>query len=266
VVSRFVYGSMRHVPDYLEKGGVTYRIVSDNLGSVRRVVNAATGEVVQRMDYDAWGRVTLDTNPGFQPFGFAGGIYEGSTALVRFGARDYDAHTGRWTSKDPIGFAGLDANLYGYVVRDPVNLVDTDGRIPAPVVIAGLIGGGFNAWSSFRDPCASWADVAQDFAAGFVGGAVGGAVGRLGLQLASKTLAGAMGGAYDRIITSHLSGNGSPELMPDLTAGAATGAVLNSWTLVNHSESIKAVVDGVTAGLIDKAISGGKTGDASCEC
>ena len=41
-----------------------------------------------------------DTNPGFQPFGFAGGLYDPDTGLVRFGARDYDAETGRWTSKE----------------------------------------------------------------------------------------------------------------------------------------------------------------------
>ncbi|MCC6175807.1 MAG: RHS repeat-associated core domain-containing protein, partial [Chloroflexi bacterium] len=40
------------------------------------------------------------------------------------GARDYDADSGRWTAKDPIGFAGGQANLYGYVLNDPVNLVD----------------------------------------------------------------------------------------------------------------------------------------------
>ncbi len=46
---------------------------------------------------------------------------------MRFGARDYDPETGRWTAKDPIGFGGGDANLYGYVVGDPVNLVDPSG-------------------------------------------------------------------------------------------------------------------------------------------
>ena len=39
-------------------------------------------------------------------------------------ARDYDAEVGRWTSKDPIGFEGGDTNLYGYVLSDPVNLLD----------------------------------------------------------------------------------------------------------------------------------------------
>ncbi len=127
VVARFVYGSRSNVPDYMVKGGVTYRMVADHLGSPRLIVNAATGEIAQRMDYDAFGRVLQDTNPGFQPFGFAGGIYDQQTGLVRFGARDYDPVTGRWTSKDPIGFDGGDVNLYGYVFDDPVNLVDPFG-------------------------------------------------------------------------------------------------------------------------------------------
>jgi len=127
VVSRFVYASKSHVPDYMMKGGTTYRIISDHLGSVRLVVNAADGTVVQRMDYDAWGNVTNDTNPGFQPFGFAGGLYDTDTKLTRFGARDYDAQSGRWTAKDPISFAGRDSNLYAYVANDPVNEMDSTG-------------------------------------------------------------------------------------------------------------------------------------------
>jgi RHS repeat-associated protein len=62
--------------------------------------------------------VLQDTNPGFQPFGFAGGIYDTDTKLVRFGARDYDAEVGRWTAKDPVGFEGDGSNLYVYVTND----------------------------------------------------------------------------------------------------------------------------------------------------
>jgi RHS repeat-associated protein len=130
IVSRFVYGSKGNVPDYMVKEGVSYRILSDHLGSPRLVVNSATGEVVQRMDFNEFGNVIQDTNPGFQPFGFAGGIYDLHTGLVRFGARDYDAVTGRWTAKDPIGFGGGDSNLYAYVLGDPVNFVDVDGFEP----------------------------------------------------------------------------------------------------------------------------------------
>ena len=129
VISRFVYGSRTNVPDYMVKAGVTYRIVSDHLGSPRLVINTADGTVIQQMDYDEFGNVTADSNPGFQPFGFAGGLYDPDTKLVRFGARDYDAVTGRWTSKDPGGFSG-GPNLYGYAYNDPVNLIDPFGNAP----------------------------------------------------------------------------------------------------------------------------------------
>ncbi len=61
------------------------------------------------------------------PFGYAGGIYDRDTKLVRFGARDYDPEISRWTSKDPIGFAGGTGNVYEYVGGDPVNGIDPLG-------------------------------------------------------------------------------------------------------------------------------------------
>jgi RHS repeat-associated protein len=125
VVSQFVYAE-GGVPAYMIKSGVNYRIVTDQTGSVRLVINADTGTVVQRMDYDSFGHVVLDTNPGFQPFGFAGGLNDPVTGLVRLGARDFDATVGRWTSKDPSWFRdGL--NLYRYAGNDPVNFYDRSG-------------------------------------------------------------------------------------------------------------------------------------------
>ncbi|MBK6515855.1 MAG: RHS repeat-associated core domain-containing protein [Polyangiaceae bacterium] len=104
MVARFVYAGGVNVPALMVTPTATYRLVTDHLGSVRRVIDIATGAVAQELDYDAWGRVLLDTSPGLQPFGFAGGLYDPDTGLVRFGARDYDANTGRWTAKDPIRF------------------------------------------------------------------------------------------------------------------------------------------------------------------
>ncbi len=140
LVSRFVYGTRVNVPEYVVKGAATYALVRDHLGSVRLVVDIATGTVAQRLDYDAFGVVLVDSNPGFQPFGFAGGLYDSETGLTRFGARDYAATLGRWTAKDPLRFEPGDKNLYGYVLNDPVTNVDPGGT--------GESGGGIGEWIS----------------------------------------------------------------------------------------------------------------------
>lgn len=57
-----------------------------------------------------------------------GGLFDGQTGLVRFGARDYDPETGRFTAKDPTLFGGDNTNLYAYALGDPVNLRDPGGR------------------------------------------------------------------------------------------------------------------------------------------
>jgi len=128
IKSHFVYGTRAHVPDYMIQGGVRYKFVHDHLGSVRMILNTSNGQVVSRMDYDEFGILQSGSlAPDFAPFGFAGGLRDAATGLVRFGARDYDPETGRWTAKDPILFNGGDANLYGYVLADPVNLIDPSG-------------------------------------------------------------------------------------------------------------------------------------------
>jgi RHS repeat-associated protein len=96
----------------------------------RLIVDTSSGNVVEEIDYDEFGNVTNDTNPGQTPFGFAAGLYDTETGLVRFGVRDYDASTGRWTSKDPIRFDGGDSDLFAYSGNDPVNSADPNGTKP----------------------------------------------------------------------------------------------------------------------------------------
>ncbi|WP_062154484.1 RHS repeat domain-containing protein [Beggiatoa leptomitoformis] len=122
IIARFVYTSKANIPDYIIKNGNTYHIISGHLGSLRLII-----DVQQRLNYDAFGNIIEDTNPEFQPFGFAGGLYDVDTKLTRLGVRDYEAETGQWTSKDLINFKGGSANLFKYVDSDPVNWIDPLG-------------------------------------------------------------------------------------------------------------------------------------------
>ena len=134
LLKRFEYADIR-MPVAMTSGGSTYYLTYDQVGSLR-VVADATGNVIKRIDYDSFGNIVDDTDPTFEiPFGFAGGLHDRDTGLVRFGFRDYDPDVGRWTAKDPILFAGGDTDLYGYCLNDPINLVDPDGRIPLVIAI-----------------------------------------------------------------------------------------------------------------------------------
>ena len=113
--------------DYL---GVSYYLIYDQVGSLR-VLSDTLGNEVKSIRYDSYGNILEESNPSMQvPFGFAGGLYDRDTGLIRFGYRDYDPQTGKWTAKDPIGFNGGDTSLYGYVLNDPVNGFDPTGLLP----------------------------------------------------------------------------------------------------------------------------------------
>ncbi len=114
LLMRFEYADDR-MPVAMTMGGYRYYLAYDQVGSLQ-IVADSSGNVVKSIQYDSFGNILADTNSGFRvPFGFAGGLHDRDTGLVRFGYRDYDPEVGRWIAKDPIGFAGGDTDLYGYV-------------------------------------------------------------------------------------------------------------------------------------------------------
>ena len=201
LISLFVYGSKSHVPDYMIKSGVKYRIISDQLGSVRSVINTNNGTTAQEISYNEWGMVLSDSNPGLQPFGYAGGIYDSDTKLVRFGARDYDASVGRWTAKDPILFAGGDTNLYRYVQNSPLNFIDPSGRIPVIIVVpigTAILNAAISGYSGYKT--ASPGCEGRGFATGVLFGAVTGFFGGVGYGTGSVVSA-VIGGGVGSVVT-----------------------------------------------------------------
>ena len=127
ITKRYVYDGNSPLPAYVVAGGIDYLEVPDATGGPGMVINSTTGQIADQVSRTAFGTVTKELVPGWQLIGFAGGITDPATSLVRFGARDYDTGTGRWTAPDPLGVAGGSANLYEYVGNDPINRSDESG-------------------------------------------------------------------------------------------------------------------------------------------
>ncbi len=168
LLMRFEYADGR-MPVAMTKAGVRYYPAYDQIGTLKAVADAS-GTVLLKRQYDSFGNILSEqsTLPFEVPFGFAGGLHDRDTGLVRFGYRDYDPETGRWTAKDPILFAGGDTDLYGYCLNDPVNFVDMDG----------LLFGFINAGESFgADAAQYYANMTNDSSASGLeqsGGWIGG--------------------------------------------------------------------------------------------
>jgi RHS repeat-associated protein len=115
----------------LQRGSDRYYVAADLVGTPR-VVTDAGGSVVKTFEYDSFGsKVSENGDASFRlPIGFAGGLVDEVTGLVRFGFRDYDPEAGRWTARDPVLFAGGQGNLYAYAGDDPINNRDPSGLDP----------------------------------------------------------------------------------------------------------------------------------------
>ena len=97
----------------------------DGIGSTV-AISDSTGAIVNRYAYDPFGQVVNQEETIPNPFKYVGqfGVMDEGNGLLYMRARYYDPEAGRFISKDPIGFAGGDINLYSYVGNNPVNRID----------------------------------------------------------------------------------------------------------------------------------------------
>jgi RHS repeat-associated protein len=125
---RFIYAEDRTPVAYTDKDDNIFYLSYNHLGTLKAVTDKSNN-IIKSLEHDSFGNIISDTNPSLDiPLGFAGGLYDKDTKLTRFGYRDYDSYTGRWTAKDPIDFEGGSSNLYGYALNDPVNFIDPTGE------------------------------------------------------------------------------------------------------------------------------------------
>ena len=111
--------------------------LTDHLGTVRdlAVMDGNETSVVNHITYDSYGNKLSKTSAVDCLFGFTGRAYDEVSEIQNNLNRWYDAKVGRWVSKDPISFEGMDANTYRYVGNDPTNVTDPNGLRHGIVVI-----------------------------------------------------------------------------------------------------------------------------------
>lgn len=220
VTQQYVYATRLNVPDLiLTSGGATLRVLTDQVGSVRRVVDTATGATLLEREYSPYGVVEFSNGSLEMPFGYAGGLEDSLTGLVRFGARDYDPGVGRWTAKDPILTNG-GVNLFEYGASAPQMFVDPNGRHPIVWLLFVL------AMSQAGDHD----EAGQVLAEHALGGPVGSGIAKA-LGSACKGVGGWIAGLFRRAGNRGVNIFGEGEALPGFVDFATDAAFANGRPL-----------------------------------
>ena len=121
-----------------EQGTSHFYYHYDGRGNVTQLTDADQ-TTVARYTYDAFGNTHASGSQANQPYRFSTKEQHAYSGLYDYGYRFYSPGLGRWINRDPIAEQG-GLNLYGFVYNNPVNLIDSDGRIviALPVLVIGL--------------------------------------------------------------------------------------------------------------------------------
>ena len=122
--------------------------LADHLGSNGIVIDKATGELVERTTYQAYGATESDYRPARwnsfrEDYRFTGKEEDVEVGRTYFGKRYYAAALGRWISPDPLAVHApgeADLNLYAYVHGAVLRAVDPLGLNDAPTVNGSPVG------------------------------------------------------------------------------------------------------------------------------
>jgi RHS repeat-associated protein len=107
----------------------TSTLLADALGSTIGLVGS-TGSIATSYTYQPFGGTTAGGAGNTNPYQFTDRENDG-TGLYFYRARYYSRTFQRLIAQDPIGLAGGDANLYGYVRNYPTGLIMPWGCVAA---------------------------------------------------------------------------------------------------------------------------------------
>ena len=90
---------------------------------------SSTGKAASGAGSAASSQATANAAPNIATsYRYTGREYDADIGLYYYRNRWYDPEIGKFISEDPVGFAGGDINLYGYVGNNPLSFVDPSGN------------------------------------------------------------------------------------------------------------------------------------------
>ncbi len=208
------------------KGGTaTYFMITDNLGSIVRIVDE-NGNSVFEASYDAWGKQTVTKNDiGFY-LGYTGHEMLTEFNLVNMNGRVYDPLLGRFLSPDNFVQAPDNSqsfNRYSYCLNNPLKYTDPSGEYAIlDDVFSILLGGVVNLGVNLIDGNIKgdvWSVLGKSFAA-FGAGAING-WGMLYPQFGGCVWGGAVTGATN----SWLAGQTGWNIVNSAAIGGVTSFI-----------------------------------------
>ena len=207
----YIAGPMGLAAIYVKNNGTDsmYYTHTDHLGSITEITDN-TGTLLQRMQYDAWGKRSFITNNiGINNFlfdrGYTGHEHLDQFALINMNGRLYDPILGRMLSPDNYvqnATSTQGFNRYSYCLNNPMVYTDPDGQFAN--IIFGAIMGGFS---------------------GFMYGAMTGAK---GWDMVGYIVGGAMLGAVTSGFSSGLASVGANIGITSTTAGSIAWSGISS--------------------------------------
>jgi len=139
VIASYCYAGASLVSMRVSNGTV-YCYHFDKTGNTLALTDTP-GNVANAYLYDSFGKVMTQTGTVRNPFTYVGafGVIDEGNGIYYMKNRYYDAITGKFIQKDPIGFAG-GINLYAYVGNNPVGSNDPNG-LESPGTVFGARAG-----------------------------------------------------------------------------------------------------------------------------